>query len=70
MEKIERLTSNSGIEVEPSFHQDLLSIMKDNNGRIAAEFPEGIFHRLFWEQQFQVAMRGPKLMRGHPMLIR
>lgn len=68
--KIEELTSKHGIEVEPSFHQDLFSIMQDSNGKVEAQFPEGSFRRLFWEQQFQSAKKGAKQMRWHPTLIR
>ena len=70
LEKIERLTSQSGIEVEPTFHQDLLSIMEGYNGKVQAEFAEGSFRRLFWEQQFIAAKKGPKQIRWHPTLIR
>ena len=68
--RIEQLTSRSGVEVDPSLHQDLVSIMEGNNGKIAAEFPEGTFRRFFWEQQFKAAEKGPKQMRWHPTLIR
>ena len=68
--KIEQLTSRSGVEVDPSFHQDLVSIMEGNNGKIAAEFPEGTFRQLFWEQQLKAAEKGPKQMRWHPTIIR
>ena len=68
--KIEQLTSRSGVEVDPSLHQDLLSVMEGNNGKIAAEFPEGTFRRLFWEQQLKAAEKGPKQMRWHPTIIR
>ncbi len=52
--KIEQLTSRSRVEVDPTLHQDLVSIMKGNNGKITAEFPEGTFRRLFWEQQLRM----------------
>ena len=68
--KIEQLTSDSGIEVEPSFHGDLLSIMQDNRGKIEYQFPEGSFHQLFGEQQFKSAQKGPKQMRWHAILNR
>lgn len=68
--KVASLTSESGIELETSFHQDLLSIMQDSNGKVEAQYPEGSFSRLFWEQQFQSALKGPKQMRWHPTLIR
>lgn len=68
--KIESLTSVSGIEVEPSFHQDLLSIMQDSNGKVEAQYAEGTFCRLFWEQQLLAAKKGPKQMRWHPTVIR
>ncbi len=69
-QQVERLTSTSGIEVESSLHQDLFSIMKDNSSKISSQFPEGTFRRLFWEQQFQSALKGPKQMRWHPTMIR
>ncbi len=69
-ERIEKLTSADGIEVESSFHQDLFSIMQENNSKIASQFPDGTFRRLFWDQQFQAALKKPKQMRWHPTMIR
>ena len=47
MARIDDLTARSGIEVEQSFHQDLMTIMQENSHVIAEEqFPEGTFHRL------------------------
>ena len=70
LSQIEELTSKSGIELEPSFHSYLLSIMKETNSKVESEFREGSFRRLFWEQQFQAARKNSKQMRWHPMIIR
>ena len=43
MARIDYLTARSGIEVEQSFHQDLMTIMQDNSHVIAEQFPEGTF---------------------------
>ena len=52
-ERIRRATETNGIDVNESLHQDLLSIMNDNNSDIRKQFPKGSFRRLFWEQQLQ-----------------
>jgi hypothetical protein len=51
--KIIELLTSSGL------HQDLLSIMQESNGRVEAQYPEGSFRRLFWEQQI-VSKEGGK----------
>ena len=46
-ERIEKLTSGDGIEVESSFHQDLFSIMQESNTKIASQFHNATFRRFF-----------------------
>lgn len=70
LSKIEDLTSKSGIEVDPSFHSYLLSIMEQSNKKVESEFREGSFRRLFWEQQFQASRKDSRQMRWHPMIVR
>ena len=67
---VEELTRKNGVNVEPSFHQDLISIMGENQDKIAAQYPEGSFRRLFWEQQIKRSKQGAKQMRWHPTMIR
>ena len=67
---VEELTRKNGVNVEPSFHQDIVSIMSENQDKIAAQYPEGSFRRLFWEQQIKRSKQGVKQMRWHPTMIR
>ena len=68
---IHHLTSSSGICVESSLHQDLLSIMTEKNGEMISQFPEGSFRRLFWDQQLLCAQqKDARQMRWHPTMIR
>ena len=69
---VEELTRKNGVNVEPSFHhdQDLVSTMSENQDKIASQYPEGSFRRLFWEQQIKRSKQGAKQMRWHPTMIR
>ena len=70
-EKIEKSAEQNGVEVQPSFNEDLLTIMTDNNAQIEEHFPDGSFRRLFWDQQFMAAKaRDARQMRWHPCMIR
>lgn len=71
MEEVIRLsTEERGISVESCLHQDLLTIMNDNNHDIQQQFPTGSFRRLFWEEQLKCAQGGARQMRWHPTMIR
>ncbi len=69
-EAIRFSTDERGIDVESSFHQDLLTIMSDNNKDIQQHYPQGSFRRLFWEEQLKCAQKGAKQMRWHPTMIK
>lgn len=69
-EAIECSVNQSGINVDSSFHQDLLAIMNERNSDIEKKFSKGTFRRLFWEQQLKSAQGGARQMRWHPTMIR
>ncbi len=49
--KIDKMATLNGIIVDEPLHQDLCSIMNEQNKLIETKFPEGTFRRLFWKQQ-------------------
>ncbi len=70
-DRIQHSSETNGINVDSSLHQDLRSIMNENNGNIREQFPEGSFRRLFWDQQFQSAqLNDARQMRWHPTMIK
>lgn len=54
-ERIQHSTDTDEVNVDAVLHQDLLSLMTDNNSNIENQFAEGSFQHLFWEQQLQSA---------------
>lgn len=68
---IEKFTEESGVSVDPSLGQDLITIMCENSDKIAQVYHPGSFRSLFWEQQLKAAKaKGASGMRWHPMMIR
>ena len=49
----------------------LHGVMESSNPNITANFPEGSFQRLFWDQQIKAArVSNARAMKWHPMMIR
>ena len=70
-EKIENITRTDGNIVSEELHNDLVTIMTNNDQKVKDSFPEGSFRRLFWEQQLKAAgLASAKQMRWHPLIIR
>lgn len=58
------------MDVDDSLHSGLQSILSEKTSSILEKYPEGSFHRLFWNQQVEALATSPKQRRWHPMLIR
>lgn len=54
-EKVATLIESRGEPVDDDLHTDLCSIMQENNDKICADFPEGSFQWLLWNEQKKVA---------------
>ena len=68
--KIEKLSTLNSVIVDEPLHQDLSTIMGEQNQSIESKFPEGTFRRLFWQQQLKAAqVTDSRQMRWHPMMI-
>ena len=48
---MKKLTNKEGITLEKDLQSDISSIMKEVSNEIKNENSEGIFRRIFWEQQ-------------------
>ena len=69
--KIEKLSTLNGVIVDEPLHQELSTIMDEQNQSIESKFPEGTFRRLFWQQQLKAAqITDSRQMRWHPMMIK
>ena len=64
------MLDREGIDTDSTFHDDMLSIMKEATPRVREKFKEGTFRRLFWDQQLLSAEKEPKQMRWHPTIVR
>ena len=58
-DKINASTRKLGVDVNDSLH----------TAQILDNYPEGSFHRLFWDQQAKALSTAPRQRRWHPMLI-
>ena len=57
--------------VDKELHSYLHGVMESSNPNITANFPEGRFQRLFWDQQIKAArVSNARAMKWHPMMIR
>jgi hypothetical protein len=65
--KIAAAIVKSGMELDDSF---LAEIMSDHNTAVRNQYGEGMFHRLFWDQQQKALEKSPTQRLWHPMLIR
>ena len=68
--KIDKLSTLNGVIVDEPLHQELSSIMTEQNDSIASKFPEGTFRGLFWKQQMKAAQAtDSRQMRWHPTMV-
>ena len=66
-EKIANLIQTSEI-VDEGLHRDLSTIMHDKTNDVHKAFPEGTFHRVFWDQQIENMKKNDP--RWHPLMIK
>lgn len=70
-EKIEKLVDERGVEVDRALHGDLASTMEDSAAEIVAQYPQGSFARIFWEQHYEsLKVKDARRMRWEPAMIR
>ena len=66
-----KATENNNVTVDKELHSYLHGVMESSNPNITANFPEGSFQRLFWDQQIKAArVSNARAMKWHPMMIR
>lgn len=51
--KIQHMIENNGQQVDSILGHDLEGIMVENTNKVLQSYPEGSFHRLFWQQQLE-----------------
>ena len=57
--------------VDQGLREDLFSIMKGKTSEVYKAFPEGPFHRVFWDQQLANAKKSEtRLYRWYPLIIK
>ena len=59
------------IQVDEDLHEDLSSVMEDNNQMITDKYPPDSFPAIFWSQQRQAAsLKNAKSMKWEAAMIR
>ena len=70
-ERLKKAIDDFGEEVDGKLHDDLCSIMLQNDSIIRERFPPESFCRLFWEQQKKaVQAKSASGVRWHPLIIK
>jgi len=69
-DKIAKATEAKGIEVDTTLQDDLLEIMSNNTERVTAKHPPNSFPTIFWQQQQEAAIKDPRGMRWHPLMVK
>lgn len=68
--KIEEISNSVGESVDKQTHQDLLTILQENE-EYQRKLPAGSFKELFWNQQLKAGLsRSHSAMRWHPLMIK
>ena len=52
--------------MDQGLHDELSTIMNENTNDIQKAFPEGSFHRVFWDQQLENSKVMPDSTDGSP----
>ena len=68
--KLDEVTMKMGVVIDEATTSDLIKIMKAHKDKVFSLHPEGSFPHLFWDQQHQAALKLPKAMWWHPLMIR
>ena len=64
-------TQKVGVNLNSDMHDDVCSIMKQENDEIVRLYPEGSFQRLFWSQQLNASrVKKVSSMKWHPLMIK
>lgn len=69
--KIEKLSNEQGVTLDPVLHNDMKSIMNENFSKISTQYSENTFERMFWQQHaWSAACKHAKGHRWHPAMIK
>lgn len=69
--KLEGLVEKRSTVVDDELHQDLVSIMEDNQGHVNEQYPPDSFQQVFWKQQRRANnLKKQSSMRWDPLMIR
>ena len=69
--KLEEAIEKNGVVVDSATHDDLQTIMADNEAEVATRYPDTFFQHIFWKQQQEAAkMKKASSMQWHPLIIR
>ena len=70
-QKLEEAIEKDGVVVDPATHDDLQTIVADNEAELATKHPDNSFQYIFWKQQEEAArMKNASSMRWHPLMIK
>lgn len=69
--KLSIVTQKVGVNLTSAMHDDVCTIMKQENDEIIRLYPEGSFQRLFWSQQLDASqVKKSSSMKWHPLMIK
>ena len=68
--RIEEQTAKSGVCLDDGMHDDLKTIIKEEEKNVLELYPKDSFLHLFWKHQKEALSKKPKGMRWHPMMVR
>ena len=54
-QKLEEAIEKDGVVVDPATHDDLQTIVADNEAELATKYPDNSFQYIFWKQQEEAA---------------
>ena len=70
-QKLEEAIEKDGVVIDPATHDDLQTIVADNEAELATKYPDNSFQYIFWKQQEEAArMKNASSMRWHPLMIK
>ena len=69
--KLSIATEKVGVHLNSDMHEDVCSIMKQEDNEVVKLHPEGSFQRMFWSQQLNASrVQKASAMKWHPLMIK
>ena len=69
--KLSIATEKVGVHLNSDMHEDVCSIMKQEDNEVVKLHPEGSFQRMFWSQQLNASrVQKASAMKWHPLIIK